>query len=36
MLISQFAGAIIGKHNKAFYLIGFQKNNAIFMDPHYV
>ncbi|CAD8052000.1 unnamed protein product [Paramecium sonneborni] len=34
--IPQFAGAIVGKNNKAYFLIGYQNKLGILMDPHYV
>ncbi|CAK55754.1 unnamed protein product (macronuclear) [Paramecium tetraurelia] len=36
MQIPQFAGAIVGKSKKAYFLIGYQNNQGIVMDPHYV
>ena len=31
-----FAGGIIGKGNSAFFLLGNQGKNYIYLDPHYV
>ncbi|CAD8136822.1 unnamed protein product [Paramecium pentaurelia] len=36
MQVPQFAGAIVGKSKKAYFLIGYQNNQGIIMDPHYV
>lgn len=36
MQVPHFAGSIVGKSNKAYYLIGYQNDNAIYLDPHLV
>lgn len=31
-----FVGILGGKSNKAYYILGFQNDYAIYIDPHYV
>jgi hypothetical protein len=36
MKMSSFCGMIGGVSNQALYIVGFQDNKAIILDPHYV
>ena len=31
-----FLGAIGGKSNKAYYILGYQDDNVLYIDPHFV
>jgi hypothetical protein len=36
MQLKQFVGVIGGKSNKAYYILGFQDDYCLYIDPHYV